>query len=408
MAVGHDSHLVADIRQHVLEALARCGAAGEVTIEGDRVVLVSPVGCFTTPLGACGRNWWEMPPDERRRAATELARRLNDQRRAVPSRPARRPSVAPYVLTGLLLLVLVSAIVAYPVLVRPPSPAASGSWVAAAVESDARSRAACEQSRARVLRGDTLGPLDVDGWVVELSLLRSGGMEILRDPGLRAFVDDASSNPRLVWTGSPELSRLAGPTTRLAVAEHRHADGDAPEWRELTLTFSGRFVDRYFREEERAAFFGLADALTARLAAPYAAVYARCAHRTDDAMVGAWIRGPNVPAAAAALVFFMDVRSSASHVQPPSAPGARTTSPQVLVRLEEAARGLDRRRLAHVLADTSGMLAGGPEGPITVMFPYKDFSRPSRAALQVARQLEVAKGALGPGGASLRPDQQPE
>jgi hypothetical protein len=388
---GFDTHLAADIRQHVHEALARFGAVGQVTLEGDILVLVSPAGRFTTPLGASGRDWWRMAPDERRRAALELARRLNDQRRSAVPTATAPPNARPYVLAGLLLLVLGASIAAYPFLVRPEAPSSTPPAESADPGADARSQQACEEARARVLRGGTLGPLDVDGWVVEIALIRSGDtLELTRDPGLRAFVDDPSLQPRLVWRGSPELSSLTGPTTALAVQERTYPPRGKPEWRELNLTFSGRFVDRYFREAERPAYFELADALTTRLAVPYAAVYARCAHRPADAMVGAWIRGPGVSGAAGALVFFMDVRSAASHVEPLAAPAPRG-SPELLPHLAEVATVLDRRGLAALLANTSGMVAGSEEGAVTVMFPFKDFSRPSRAALQVARQIDVAR-----------------
>ncbi len=389
---GLDSHLAADIRQYVHEALARFGAVGQVLVEGDVVVLVAPTGRFSTPLGPCRRSWWEMAPDERRRAATELARRLNDQRRSAVPLSRARPTAKPYVLTGLLLLVLVAGTAAYPVLVRPPAPAPSDSSETAPSDVDARSRNACELSRDRVLRGGTLGPLDIDGWVVEIALLRARSTrELERDPELRAFVDDAATGPHLVWAGAPELVGLSGPNTALTLAERRYPASGPAEWRELVLTFSGRFVDRYFREPERTAYFDLADALTSQLEASYAAVYARCSHRPNDAMVGSWIRGPDVPAAAAALVFFMDVRSAATHVQVRPSWGAPSGSPQALPHFRDLAGKLDRRSLAELLADTGGMVAGGAESPVTVMFPFKDFSRPSRAALQVARHLDLAR-----------------
>ena len=58
-------------------------------------------------------------------------------------------------------------------------------------------------------------------------------------------------------------------------------------------------------------------------------------------------------------------------------------------RFEAAAGSIDRRQLATLLADTGGMVAGSRDGPVTVLFPFKDFSRASRAGIQLARRLDV-------------------
>jgi len=392
---GIDPRVSTDICRAVNEALSRFGAVGQVSVHDDRVVLESPSGRYSTSLGLCARDWERLSPSDRQRAGIELARRLNDQRRTAPPRQLRPPRVGPYVVTGLLLAVLVAILVAYPFVTRPRDGAAPGPDSEASSPrsaQDERTRQACEQSRARVLRGGTLGPLDVDGWVVEVALLRPGTtLELLHDPGLAAFVERDPQGARLVWTGSPELSQLTGPTTRFSVSERKYPTQGDPLWRELILTFSGRFVDRYFREEQRPAFFELADALTRRLGGTHGAVYARCAHR-QDAMVGSWIRGGSVPAATAAVLFFMDVRSASSHVRssPPRA-GELASPVGILGRLEAAAASLDRRQLATLLADTGGMVAGSRDGPVTVVFPFKDFSRASRAGIQLARHLDVGQ-----------------
>ncbi len=387
-----DPHQAGDLARHVREALTRFGAAGQVSIEGDVVALSSPAGRFETPLGLVARDWVDLSPEERRRAATDLARRLNAQR--LPSVPLTRTStsIAPYALTILLLLALVAALAAYPFLARPTPPVASASVPSADPSGEDRPRLACEQSRARVLRGGTLGPLDVDGWVVQISLLRPGStIPLMRDPGLDAFFDRTPEGSRLVWTGTPELAELDSPTTGVEVEELRYPAQGVAEWRELLVSFRGRFVDRYFREAERAQFFTLADGLTVRLGGTYSAVYARCAHRLDDAMVGTWIRGPDVPAVAAALVYYMDVRSAASHVDPQRLKSVPAESPGAILQIETTAEDLDRRGLAAILADTGGMIAGAPEGPITVMFPFRDFSRSSRASHKLARRLNLAR-----------------
>jgi hypothetical protein len=243
-----------------------------------------------------------------------------------------------------------------------------------------------------VLRGGTLGPLDVDGWVVEISLLRPGdALEVARDPAFDVFVDRNQGEPRLVWTGTKQLVKLTSERSRLAFEERVYPAHGHIQWREAVLTFSGRFVDRYFRETERGAFHRLADALATRLGAAYGAVYARCAHR-QDAMVGSWIRGTDVPSATAALIFFMDLRSASSHLRGGDGrvdPLPDPTSP--LVRFREAARDLDRRELATLLADTGGMVAG-TDRATTVLFPFQDSSRASRASRQIARRI----GAAGP------------
>jgi hypothetical protein len=135
-------------------------------------------------------------------------------------------------------------------------------------------------------------------------------------------------------------------------------------------------------------------AIADRLAARFAGLYARCAGG-DTHHVGAWFRGPEPAGAAAALVFFMGIFSDVPHVKDSllerTADG-RIDRALALGKLLETTQGLSRARMATLLGAHGGMIAGRPDGPTTLHFPFSDANRAARASRDIADAMNQGPG----------------
>ena len=390
-----DPEISEQIELSVREALARFGAAGEVRVSGDAVVLHGSGPTVSTVLGRLPEQWPLLPVDERQRHGLQIARRLVHQRRGTsPSqapasgiRRALRP-IAPLGVLGLTAIALWQAHRFYRATFLTPAPPAPSSVTAAADEDAARQRraeAVCQRTRVRVMQGATVGPADVEGWVVELSLIGPAAARVGRSPALaRFFVTLPEGGHRV--SGSSGLAAVTGPTTRV-VLEPKPLPGGLEQ---LRATFTGRYVDPYFRAERRSEFVRLSAELATAVGATHGALYARCAE--DDAPhIGSWFYGPGPAGAAASLMFAMGVSADVPHfgaalLEPrPEEPAA-----DLLRRIEQAAAPLDRERVAVLIGADGGSIAGRPEGPTTLAVDFADANRASRISLRLARALGIA------------------
>jgi hypothetical protein len=244
----------------------------------------------------------------------------------------------------------------------------------------------CEDTRARVVRGAVIGASDVEGWVVELVLLRPENAEAFAPSRDLA---GAVEQTRFVWKQAPELSVLSPGKVEVADAS-LSAPGHAPR-PGLRLTFDGSYVSAYFREEERPPWIRAAAALANQIGATHGGLYARCAAGNAHHL-GSWFLGPGPNGAAASLLYLMGTYADVPHV------GRALLEPDgssaldrgyALEKLVQATRSLDRSRLGVILSPHGGMI-GGSAGSSYLTFPFRDADRAARASRDLARALGIA------------------
>ncbi len=402
---GPEIEILREIVGLVGEALGRFGTAGEVRLEGDHIVLLGAGPPASVEVGSLPTQWELLPPDVRSRRATDLARRLVTQRRGGSLHPApARSSVALPAWVkpaGVVLLGAVVLVAIYRFIALQPSeqaPAGTGAAPTAAQhERERASRAArvCESTRARVMLGATVSPTDVEGWVVEITLLRPGATTDLSfDPALSAFVDrrPGETRGRFVWPSAKEIVQIEGPDTVVIVSDASLLDSRHPRLRGVKLTFTGRYVVPYFRDEDRILYVRLAAALAERLGATHGAAAARCAH-AHSYQLGSWFLGDTPASAAATLMLFMGAFADAPQLRatlltPPDAGDGLDTA-YAFDQLVAATKGLERGRISTVIGKHGGMIAGKPDASSSITFPFKDGNRAGRASRDIALELGI-------------------
>ncbi|MBN2191906.1 MAG: hypothetical protein JW751_03750 [Polyangiaceae bacterium] len=392
---GTTREIARDLEQNVREALGRLGTTGEVHVRGTLILLTGPGGTASASAELVQRDWLRLSREERRLAARALARELVERRRApggVP--PRRRPVALPFVVILTAAGLVLGGFFAYPLVFAPAPPLAAPSSRDLEAERAARAHRVCSETRARVARGATVGPMDAEGWVVELMLVRTvTPVPLLHDHGLRAFLarPEPDLPTRLVWAGTPTLAGIDATGSEVVLSGANLPDSIEPRWHSTTLTFSGRYVEYYFRSTERGSYFALASALGERLGATYAGLFARCVGSRAHA-IGSWFRGPSPAGAAAALVYFMGTFGEVVHVASEhlGVDGGAPDPTRVLLDLPELGPNLDRAALATLLARSGGMVAGQPKGPITISFPFERSNRATQASVHLARHFDIA------------------
>jgi hypothetical protein len=376
------------------EALARSRIAGSPRIEAGRILLVGGGPTVGVELGALSEQWPALAPELRRRRAGELASRLTRERRSFSPAPGFRDVAR---LPGFFAPSAIWAVFRW---LGPSEGAGRPSSEAGAEDSEsvrrAREARVCEATLERVNRGTPIGPSDAEGWVVELMLLRGPeSRDLYDDPALATFVErlPSQSAARFRWNGAPALSAISGVDTSVWLRRLDLGDPLAPALRGLSITFSGRYVASYFREHDRLEYERTAAALSDRLNAKYAALYARCAHLTRH-QLGSWFLGPGAGGAATSVVYFMGTYAGVSHVKSavlhPTDAGAGFDRAFALAEIAKAAEPLDRSRVLDLIGKHGGMIAGRAESSMTISFPFKEGNRAARTSLDIARSLNLA------------------
>lgn len=373
-------------------ALARHGTAGTLQVNGDDVVLVGSGPTVSTSVVRLLSKWELLPFPERQRECGILARELSQKRRPVlpgSSRPQTR-SFGLLVIVG---LALAGAAVywkfslrAQPVAAAAPAPSLSALERAEEARRERATRV-CNATRTRIARGATVGPTDVEGWVVELALVRDASQRPWA--GVGAFVTDGHSDEggRIVWSEAPELRDLTGSGTKVLVRERRWSS-PARQFEELVLTFHGEYVLPYFRERERIRLIRLAHALAVSENATLGALYGRCREGSMHHM-GSWFLGSSPGAATASLLYFMG-----AHAEPPQLPSELLSDQPdealvpafALTKLLDLTHRLDRQEVAALIGAHDGMVAGPPK-LTTLGFPFVDSDRALRASSKIVRAL---------------------
>ncbi|MBI4954198.1 MAG: hypothetical protein HY908_19395 [Myxococcales bacterium] len=371
-----------EIEQAVTEALGRRGVSATVAVRGSAAELHGLGPIVAIDLDDWVEQWPLLPATARRKRAEMIATRLLSARRAADD--PRRPTGGPVPWRTLLQLaaLLVFGVAAYLGL-RGSSFFGSGTQPSATVavappetpdQALARTARVCEAATARLRAGASLGPLDTEGWVVDLWLARG------KQPGSLAAALGTRVTPegRLRDAG-PALAAVASGSAAPVSAEPPEA---ATEYARLELR--GGYVDLFLEPGGRPAVVAWAEATARDLAADAAALYATCAHAGGHE-IGAWYFGADAARAGAALLYAAGHLGGALR-EPPT----RSSSFEALLG---RAADLDRATLERASAPFGASLgtpsadAGAPAGPVALAFPAGGPRRATSAASALADAL---------------------
>ena len=410
---GPEGEVVEEIRALVERELEQRGKRATVRTEGNLLVVGRGAAEGRSDIQGTVAQWPSLPQDLRDKRIMQIAQLLTPAPAVAPaapsskrqtSRPGSLSQVAPL---GIVLVTLVVLVLAYRFLA--PGGAGLGSLAqllhgapsasaAPAAPDPDQERAvlastACDQSRARVARGANVGPADVEGWVVELVLLRrtGSGAALASAPELAKFIQrkPGATTGSVVWSGAKSLFDAKRFDAQVEIRGipslgSKHLNG-------MSLLFSGPYVAPYFTEELRVDYFMLADALSEALQVTDGALFAHCAD-ADAHHIGSWFLGANPGAAVASVIYFMADFSEAPLLKP----GVLGASTDPLRRgrafdaISSAAETLDRGGAATLIGAELGMISGRPNQPARLTFPFRDANRATRASIAAARALSLA------------------
>lgn len=300
-----DAEVAHEIQAAVREHLSRFGVQGEVFVVGECVELRGGGAPVAVELHLLGEQWPLLPPEHRERKVVEVARRLSEAARMRPEAPGAPAALSRVSARGIILVATVVGVVLIVVGVWVRFGAELGLRVApeppppkipteSAVERDARQARVCEAARKRLFSGASIGPLDTQGWVVELWLLPAADGEDL----FQATTSLVTNEGGLSADVDAEMAALAGGRVEIATG----LPGGGGREVGTLLRFTGAFTDVFLDPERQGALVRVADAVYERTRPSMGALYARCAHLPNHD-VGAWFRGRDAAHTAAAVVF---------------------------------------------------------------------------------------------------------
>lgn len=412
-----------EIRQLVEEAMARFGMAGDLQLNEQWLVLY-PQGAGEpayTDIRMLIEQWPRLPFDVRQKRCHELARRLQQQRRVSLAAPPARQQTRLGPTTKLMLAATLAIVVSAGVLAftrsggipaagtsqaqepRAGAAAASTSLDQSEAERKARALRVCQSTQSRVMRGATVGPIDVEGWLVEMVVFAKGGHHWQGEQQVAELLTRQPGGAwKVNWTVAPELSSLEGPGTEVTVApyelrESASTAGNGQQSNEfysgVKLSFMGRYVTLYFKEAERISYVRFGNALIDALGVDHGALFARCEGDTSHHM-GAWFRGPTPGAASALVLFAMGAHAETPHLRANLLSAADDGSFEPgysWLQLRGLTEPLERSRIASLFGNQGGMLAGKAGDETTIVtFPFRDANRAERSSLILAQELGIA------------------
>ncbi|KYF72193.1 hypothetical protein [Sorangium cellulosum] len=390
-----------EIEAAVQEALGLFGTSGSVSVQGRQIALRGRGAPVAIDLEQLVEQWPLLPPDLRARKASDLARRLAQAQRAVtsmappgaraPGRPARYV-VIPVVAVA---VALVGALVAARALRSREDPVASPvAPETTAAEDAARHARTCEAARKRIYSGASMGPFELAGWVAELWLATPrGAMQAAAEqepPSAEAVgLGGLISEGKLTASADAELAAVTDGLVEIVPGFDAEEAGRSPSWRAITARFSGGYARAYFDPALRARFVALADRMADGASAELGALYARCAHLPyHDA--GAWFRGSDPAAAAAALVHASGLFAELPAVDRGALAALKGAGP--IDALRSAGASLDGASLGKLVGAHGGGITRGGAGAVVITFPVGGPTRATSASRIVARKLQVGVG----------------
>ncbi|WP_437818980.1 hypothetical protein [Sorangium sp. So ce1078] len=382
------------------------GTSGAVSVQGKQIALRGRGAPVAIDLEQLVEQWPLLPQDLRTRKASDLARRLAQAHRAVssmvppaptaPIRPARHVVIP----VGAVVLAIVGVLFAVRLLRSRETPAAlPAAPETVASEDAARNARTCEAARKRIYSGASMGPFELAGWVAELWLAmpRSGGTAqaapgaagqdtpSAESVGLGALV----SQGKLTAAADAELAAMTDGLVEIVSGFDEEEAGRSPSWRAVIARFSGGYARAYFDPALRARFVALADRMADGATAELGALYARCAHLPyHDA--GAWFRGPDPAAAAAALVYASGLFAEMPAVDRGALTALRGAGQ--IDALRGAGVALDAASLGKLVGAHGGGITKGGGSAVVITFPVGGPTRATSASRIVARKLQVGVG----------------
>ncbi|MEI9940238.1 MAG: hypothetical protein WDO69_23720 [Pseudomonadota bacterium] len=416
-----DEQVVQQIRAMVEAELQRRGRPGKPRVEGHFLVVGKGATAARADLKGSLQQWDSLPDDLRERRAQQIAQLLGEgaERAPVVRRQTRRrlflPGLFSFVGPVIVLALMIAGLaLAYQYLSpnKESALATANRWLnqrpiasviasvtaptynASNIEQERAviASTACSKSRARVARGGSVGPADVEGWRVQLVLLRRGpNVDLSQSAALGPFVRRAAGSKagKLVWAKASSLvaEDRFDAQVELAVLPplgEKNVSG-------ISLVFSGPYVVPYFTEDQRSDYFLLADALADALGASDGALFAHCAD-SEAHHVGSWFLGATPGAAVASMIYFMESYSDFP-VLKPEVLGNGTDQARrghTFDAISQAASSLSRSSVATLVGGELGMISGRPNKPARLTFPFRDGNRASRSGLEAARSLGLA------------------
>lgn len=246
----------------------------------------------------------------------------------------------------------------------------------------------CTEVFNRIQRGGSVTPLDIDGWVVELSLVSNADTLTPDLPVLNDYFERRSNNieRQTKWANSPQLDH-ANPALAGVLVSKEPLVTAIPGGRSgIVIAWRGQYVATYFSQTDRQEYVRLAHSLYVETGAQYGALHARCVHSPSRSL-GAWYRGPNVSGALSFLAAHMELFADNSSI--PGSAGAR--GPEDLRKpLEELwirLKAADRRKATYLLATAGGSVSERPGQFATLEFPFSPGNRAALAAHNIARNV---------------------
>src|SRR6478609_5696437 len=410
--------------------LLRRGWPGKPRLEGQFLIVGKGATEARADLRGSVQQWDSLPDDLRERRVQQIAQLLSDGARRAPvaaAPPGRARSNALGLLSLLrrvLAVVLPVSLLAgalalayryltphqespFATLARwlnqgPSTTASAGTAASASLptynatniehERAVIASAACSKSRSRVARGASVGPADVEGWQVELVLLRRGpAVDLSQSSALASFMrrDADSKATKVIWAKATSL--VAQERFDAQIEVRALPPLGAKNLSGVSFVFSGPYVVPYFTEEQRADYFLLADALADALAATDGALFAHCAD-SNAHHVGSWFLGATPGAALASMIYFMEGFTDLPILKAEVLPGATDPAGRshAFDAIDRAAGALSRDSVATRIGGELGMISVRPNRPARLTFPFRDGSRASRAGLDAARSLGLA------------------
>lgn len=246
----------------------------------------------------------------------------------------------------------------------------------------------CVRTVTRIQQGGAVTPLDIDGWVVELSLVSAQDDLLPTAAALKDYFQlradgierthHAANTPMLNQTDAQQAAVLISKEP-LATVSPNAASG-------ILVTWRGQYVTPYFSESDRTEYVKVADALFNALHASHGALYARCI-QGGARHLGSWFRGPNVGAALWMLVTEMGVISGSVRVPGLGASSGLENYEAPLKYLAETVGPITRRKAAYILSPSGGFVSERIGQFATVEFPFSPANRASLASLAIARKV---------------------
>jgi hypothetical protein len=372
------------VEDMVREALAGWGIGGAVLLKGKQLELHGRGAPLVIDVELVVEQWPLLPPDLKRRKASELARRLVEAQRAAQASMAssKRASSDVAKLVGRI-AAAVGILGALALGVRffwekkpPPAPASTRPETEG--ERSQRLSRVCEAMRTNIYQGAPIGPYEVGGWVIELWLAKMQAPGPRESQAIRSLIADG----RVAPSADETLAQVIDGTLTLD-------DSASPSgFHDVKLIFGDGYARAFFDPAGRPRFLAFADRIAEGVGADLGALYGRCAHLPVHD-VGAWFRGRDAGLAATALLYGVGLSAETRIID--RAVLERIGGASDLGSLRDAAMGakLNPNALRELTAEAGGAITATP-GAVTLSFPLGGPLRALRASRAVAGKLGVA------------------